>query len=155
MPGVVWSFFFLFQCSTQTSDWFPCPASPQLVPPDPSCSFSFQSLTSTTPTPRLLCAKSSHQASFSPSWFLIYAALLSCPTLSKHGMLCIPMCPCLLSSRPGLHSLLISVVQSSLQASPGAPVQACSPELSSHIEQTRCQANWSSCDYVSMAVSPS
>lgn len=96
MPGVVWSVFFLFQCSAQTSDWFPCPASPQLVPPDPSCSFPFQSLTSTTPTPRLLlCAKSSHQASFSPSWFLICTALLSCPTLGKHDML--SKCPFLLT----------------------------------------------------------
>lgn len=155
MPGVVWSLFFLFQCSTQTSDWFPCPASPQLVPPDPSCSFPFQSLTSTTPTPSLLCTKSSHQASFCPSWFLICTALLSCPTLGKHDILSIPMCPFLLTSRPGLHSLLISVVQSSLQASPGAPVQARSPELISHIEQTWCQANWNSCDYVSMALSPS
>lgn len=94
MPGVVRSLFFLFQCSTQTSDWLPCPASPQLVPPDSSCSFPFQSLTSATPTPRLLCAKSSHQASFSPSWFLVCTALLSCPTLGKHDMLSIPMCPC-------------------------------------------------------------
>lgn len=156
MPGVMLSVFFLFQCSTQTSDWFPCPASPQLVPPDPSCSFPFQSLTSTTPTPRLLlCAKSSHQASFSPSWFLICTALLSCPTLGKHDMLSIPKCPFLPTSRPGLHSLLVTVVQSSLQASPGAPVQARSPELISHVEQTRCQANWNSCDYVSMALSPS
>lgn len=43
----------IFQTSSQTSDWFPCPASPHLAPPDPSCSFPFQSLPFSTPTPRL------------------------------------------------------------------------------------------------------
>ena len=56
------------------------------------------------------CAKSSHQASFSPSWFLICTALLSPPDLSKRGTLSIPMCPFLLISRPGHHSLNSSMV---------------------------------------------
>jgi len=47
------------------------------------------------------------------------------------------------------------MVVSSLQASPGAPPQAHSGELSPPFEQTRCQANWKSCDYVSVALSPS
>lgn len=98
------------------------------------------------PHTQVPCAKPSHQACFSPSWFLTCTALLSFLDLHNHGTISTPTCPFPLTGRPGLHSPTSPMVSPSLQVSPGAPLQARSGELSSHIEQTWCQANWKSCD---------
>lgn len=60
MPGLVWSLVLLSSLSvpshlpeliSNTSDRFPCLACPHFVPADPSCSFPFQSLPFSPPTP--------------------------------------------------------------------------------------------------------
>lgn len=145
----------IFQTSSQTSDWSPCPASPHLIPPDPSCSFPFQSLPFSTPTPRLHVPSLLIELVSVPPGSA--SALCFLPLLTEADMAHAlrPRVPLQPTSPPGLRGPKSSLVWPSLRAPPGAPLQARSGELGSRVEQTWCQANWKSCDYVRMALSPS